>query len=84
MVRSAKLFTAVHVHDWSTSEHVVSPLDLAGPMEHPSVGPEILREPHLDHRVWFAASETAARSPGLIEGAFDAAERTAQAILARG
>jgi monoamine oxidase len=39
------------------------------------VSPDILREPYADGRVLFASAETAVRSPGLIEGALDAAER---------
>jgi len=73
---------SVHIEDWAGDPLVASPSDLAGPMMHPDVGPEILRQPHADGRVWFAGAETAARSPGLIEGAFDAAERAAADLIA--
>lgn len=66
---------SIHIEDWARDPHVTSPDDLAGPMQHPSVGPDVLRMPHADGRLWFAGAETAARSPGLIEGAFDAAEQ---------
>lgn len=75
---------AIHVHDWARSDLTAAPADLDGPMEHPSTGPAVLREPHLDGRVRFATSETARRSPGLIEGALDAAEGAAAAILEEG
>jgi monoamine oxidase len=50
-------------------------------MHHPSVGPEILRSGHINNRIWFAGAEVAKRSPGLIEGAFDAANHAASNIL---
>ena len=49
-------------------------------MSHPDVGPDILRQAHFNDRIWFAVSESAERSPGLVEGAFDAAERTSANI----
>jgi monoamine oxidase len=74
---------SIHLQDWATSTYIATDLDLAGPAEHPEVAPEILRRPHRDGRVWFCVAETACRSPGLIEGAFDAADRTAAAMLRR-
>ena len=73
---------SVHIEDWASDPLVASPSDLAGPMMHPEVGPDILRQPHGDGRVWFAGAETAVRSPGLIEGAFDAAERAVSDLIA--
>ncbi|MCP5082841.1 MAG: FAD-dependent oxidoreductase [Alphaproteobacteria bacterium] len=66
---------AVHVEDWAKNRFVASPGDLSGPITHPDVGPEALREVYFDGRLCFAGAETAHQSPGLIEGAFDAAER---------
>ena len=66
---------SVHIEDWAADPHVTSPDDLAEPMQHPSIGPDVLRMPHAGGRLWFAGAETATRSPGLIEGAFDAAEQ---------
>lgn len=67
---------SVHVEDWARDQLVASSKDLTEPMSHPDVGPNVLREAHAEERIWFAGSETARRSPGLVEGAFDAAERT--------
>lgn len=72
---------SIHIEDWASDLLVARPPDLTGPGAHPEVGPEILREPHIDGRVWFAGSETARQSPGLVEGAFDAAEQTVAAIM---
>ncbi len=74
---------AIHIEEWSQDPFVTSPNDLTGPMHHPTAGPNILRQPHLNDRIFFAGSETAERSPGLIEGAFDAAERVAHNIAKR-
>ncbi len=72
---------AVHIEDWSQDPLVAAPQDLTGPMVHPSVGPAELRRLYFDGRVSFAGSETAEQSPGLIEGAFDAAERSVSGLL---
>lgn len=73
---------AVHIEDWSTDPYVATRRDLAEPMDHPKVGPPVLRTSHADGRLWFAGSETARQSPGLIEGALVAAEEIAARILA--
>ena len=73
---------SVYVEDWARDPRVASSSDLAGPMMHPEVGPDILRQPHADGRLWFAGAETAVRSPGLIEGALDAAERVVSDLTA--
>lgn len=72
---------AIHIEEWAGDPRVASPQDLAGPMDHPEVRPDVLRQPHADGRLFFAGAETALRSPGLIEGAFDAAERVAKDVL---
>lgn len=72
---------SICIEDWALDPQVTSPRDLTGPLSHPQTGPDILRKPHADDRVWFAGSETASQSPGLIEGAFDAAEQTVAKIL---
>lgn len=74
---------AIHIEEWSRDPFVTSPEDLSNVMHHPQVGPHILRQPHLNGRLFFAGSETAETSPGLIEGAFDAAERVYRNILAQ-
>jgi len=72
---------SVHIEEWSTNPFITSTNDLSGPMHHPSVGPDILRKSHFEGRIYFAGSETAERSPGLIEGAFDAAERVVGQVV---
>lgn len=74
---------AVHIEDWATDPLVVTPRDLTEPVAHPQPGPALIREPQLAGRLWFAGSETAAQSPGLIEGALAAAEHAVAGILAR-
>ncbi len=70
------------VQDWAMNSHIVTAADIAGPANHPEVGPPILRQPYLDGRVRFAVSETSEVSPGLIEGALAAGERAARGVLA--
>ncbi len=72
--------TSIHVADWAQDPLVASPRDLTEPMSHPRVSPDILREPYANGRVLFASAETAVRSPGLIEGALDAAERVVAGV----
>lgn len=70
----------VRVEDWATNPLVASPDDLRGPMSHPVVAPEGLRQLYLEGKLSFAGAETAQQSPGLIEGAFDAAERAVSSL----
>jgi len=72
---------SIHIEDWAISKTTASRQDLIGPMSHPTIRPNILREPHANGRVFFAGAEVALQSPGLIEGAFDAAERAAENII---
>ena len=67
--------------DWAQAPLICSALDLVTPPEHPGVGPDILRAGHLGGRLWFAVSESADQSPGLIDGAFSAGEMAAQRVL---
>jgi len=71
----------LHVEDWAANEFVCTALDVRGPPSHPEVTPGVLRRPCGDGSIFFAVAETAARSPGLIEGAFDAAWTTANQVL---
>jgi len=73
---------ALVIRDWAQDETICSEADRMGPQAHPSVGPERLRSGHLDERLWFCAAETAAQSPGLIEGALLAGEAAGQAASA--
>lgn len=74
---------AVVLRDWALDTAICSTADRHEPPAHPSVGPSILRSPHLDGRLWFCGAETADQSPGLIEGALLAGENAANAALAQ-
>ena len=65
------------VQDWAMNQRVATDLDLSGPADHPDVGPPVLRQAHLDDRLWFAVSEASDLSPGLIEGALAIGQRSA-------
>ncbi len=73
--------THIHVEDWAANQFICTPGDLAEPMNHPDVGPDILRQPHAHGRIVFAVAETSDVSPGLIEGALAAGMRAAQQVL---
>lgn len=72
---------SIIIEDWSQDAHVTSPDDLMIPMQHPTVGSDSLRQGYFDNSVWFAGAETAQRSPGLIEGALDAANQTVKSLI---
>lgn len=72
---------ALVVQDWARHPHIASDADLAGPANHPDVGPALLRQPYLEGRVRFAVSETSRVSPGLLEGALAAGEQAAMECL---
>jgi monoamine oxidase len=73
--------TRIHVEDWAANRFICTPGDLAEPMRHPDVGPDVLRQPHAHGRIVFAVAETSDVSPGLIEGALAAGMRAAQQVL---
>lgn len=70
----------IHVQDWADNPFICTPLDLHGPQNHPELVSDAFRHLHADSRLAFAVAEVSARSPGLIEGAFDAAEQAAKNI----
>ncbi|MBM1218621.1 FAD-dependent oxidoreductase [Ponticoccus sp. SC2-23] len=72
------------VQDWATNPHIVTDLDIAGPAQHPDIGPESLRQAQLDGRVRFTVSEVSQVSPGLIEGALAAGETAAAGFISNG
>ena len=72
---------SITIQDWARDPLICTPADHDG--AHPDLPPAILRQPHLDGRLHLAVSETSTRSPGLIEGALDAGQTTAEAILSR-
>lgn len=71
----------IHVEDWAENPFICAPRDLAEPMNHPDVGPGILRQPHAGGRIVFGVAETSDVNPGLIEGALAAGMRAAKQVL---
>lgn len=71
---------SLHIEDWATDPLTAARTDLEGPAGHPDIGPDILRQPQYQERLYFAGAEIADQSPGLIEGALAAAERVARQI----
>ncbi len=76
-------YASLHIQDWATNDAICSDADLAQAPRHPALAPDIMRTPHCGGRLFFSVSETAADSPGLIEGAFSAAGETAAVLLER-
>lgn len=72
---------SIMIQDWARDPLICTPADHDG--AHPDLPPAILRQPHMGGRLHLAVSETSSRSPGLIEGALDAGQTTAEAILSR-
>lgn len=72
---------AIVIKDWAQASLLATAADLAGPAAHPVAGPAVLRERHWEARLSFAVSETAQADPGLIAGAFEAAERIEATVL---
>jgi monoamine oxidase len=76
--------SALHIADWASHQHICSTADLQEPPQHPELAPASLRAGHLTGKLFFAVSETAEVSPGLIEGALAAGVRAAhQAMIGR-
>lgn len=71
----------IMIQDWARNPLICTEADHDG--AHPGHPPAILHQPHLDGRLHIAVSETSSLSPGLIEGALDAGQNAAQAILTR-
>lgn len=71
---------SLHVEDWAGDPDIATARDIGEAGGHPDIGPDILRRGHGGHRLWFAGAESATVSPGLIEGAFEAAERVVSCI----
>lgn len=74
-------YKTLHIEDWAQNPYICTQTDREGPGTHPSNLPEIVREAFWDQNLQFAVAETATQSPGLIDGAFEAAERAARTIL---
>ena len=75
-------YSVLHIKDWATSETICSHQDLTSLPAHPEIISDRLRNPHFDGRLFFCTSETSTQSPGLIEGAFTAAQSTATRLIA--
>lgn len=69
------------IQDWASNPYIASWRDLSEPAAHPEIGPQMLRQSHLNGAVRFAVSETSDISPGLIEGALAAGQRAALDLL---
>jgi len=68
-------------HDWAGEPLTCAPADRAElAREHPAPADPLLRQPHWGGKLHFGGSETAAREPGYMEGALDAAGRLAIAL----
>ena len=77
----ARNFVQIQVEDWAKNPFICTNADLNTPPDHPITMPEIVRKGFIGDQVFFASAETAIQNPGLIDGAFEAGERAAQAIL---
>jgi monoamine oxidase len=77
----AKTPRSVYIKDWSSSEFT-SPAGVHQLNDYQLFGSQVLREAHCGGRLFFASTETSVDSPGHIEGAFSAARRSAEAIIA--
>ncbi len=69
------------VEDWAKNPFICTEIDREETPRHPELTPNILREPHFDGRMVFSVAEIGTNSPGLIEGAFDAAQTAAAHII---
>ncbi len=70
----------IMIEDWSDNDLITHPQDLTGPQNHPNVAPAIVRQSIWGNKLVFASAELAGQSPGLIDGAFVAAELAAHTL----
>jgi monoamine oxidase len=75
----AGLADAIHICDWR-AERFTSPPGVEQLTSYEMFGHEAFRGPSFDDRLYWTSTETASTSPGHIEGALEAAERTAGQI----
>lgn len=68
--------------DWAQEPYTTDVLDLVGPFRHPEPPPQRLQHVQFDGQVMFASAECSSQSPGLIDGALDAAEHAVARLLA--
>jgi len=69
------------IKDWAFEPYTTTVADLRGDGAHPSVLANVVRDSHWNQSLWFAASETSERSPGLIEGALARANDVVREIV---
>lgn len=77
----AEDYTHFVIEDWAKNPFICTETDRIETPRHPELAPDILREPHWDGRLVFSVAEIGVNSPGLIEGAFDAAQTAAAHII---
>jgi monoamine oxidase len=78
----AGMHTEIHIEDWALNSNICANLDLTSPPNHPEIVSDSLRTSNCAGRIYFSVAEIASQSPGLIEGAFSAAENTAHDVIA--
>jgi len=71
---------SIVIQDWATNPYICTQRDIDETPQHPGVLPDLIRQSSWDGRLFFAAAETSAVSPGLLDGALDAAQKTAQLL----
>ena len=70
------------IQDWANQSYITTELDRTHPATGHDIGPDILRQAHLERRLRFAASEASDQSPGLIEGALARGQTAAADLIA--
>lgn len=73
--------TSIVIRDWAFEPYTTTELDRNGSGQHPQLLHASVRQAHFNNTLWFAASETASVSPGLIEGAFARADQLAEELI---
>lgn len=77
----AENYSRLHIEDWAQNPFICTQADRDGSGAHPSQLPDVVRKPLWSNNLHFAVAETATGSPGLIDGAFESAERATNSIL---
>jgi monoamine oxidase len=73
----------VHIVDWRRERSTVPEGSTRLQTHRQTYGHPLYRDPQFDGRLHWCATETASEAPGHVEGALEAAERVAAAILHR-
>ncbi len=73
----------VFIEDWALNPFICTQDDINEHSQHPGVLPENIRQGAWQGRLLFAVAETSASSPGLIDGALDAAYRVSTTLIKR-